>query len=61
MLVAYNGFTAMAEVKIPGGRVRPEQIKFRGEWKGAYVMVTSPEDAASQLALEYEFALGHPL
>lgn len=66
MAVGRPGFAALIEVKDgskpPSARtLTPKEEQVKRNWEGPYIIALSPEDAASQLALEYEFAVGHPL
>jgi hypothetical protein len=65
LVVARDGWTALLEIKcgttINDRRLTYGQALFHAYWPGVVIKADSPEDAASQLALEYEFAVGHPL
>lgn len=44
-------FTALVEVKKPGGKLNPEQKKVRAGWQGAYVVAETGPQAYEDLCL----------
>ena len=44
MVVAYQGKTAVVEVKTTTGKQRPAQKEFQLNWKGWYILARSTED-----------------
>jgi len=51
LLIGYNGYTILAEVKNPKGknRLEPDQVKFIDEWPGSTVHVIHDEVEALRL------------
>jgi len=45
LLVSRNGNTMVMEVKSKGGKLNPDQVKWRDEWKGLYALVYTPLEA----------------
>ena len=59
--VARDGFTCLLELKTGNKRLTLGQALFDAYWPGVIVKANSPQEAEYLLALEYEFAKGHPL
>jgi hypothetical protein len=46
LCIAIDGHqTLLAEIKMPGGRLTPDQKRFHASWKGKVVILTSVVDA----------------
>ena len=45
IVVGYNGKSYLFEIKSPGGKLTPAQIKFSREWRGQWNVIETAEDA----------------
>jgi hypothetical protein len=49
LLVAFHGVNYLIEVKVPGGKLTPDQERFFGEWKGQRTVVLGAQEAVNYM------------
>lgn len=49
LIVGYMGVTYLLEVKMPGNKLNPKQVKWHWNWSGQVDVVTTPDEALAAI------------